>query len=520
MQQLQLRPHQETFLSDIRDSLQQKSRDENGYQRRVIAQAPTGMGKTVTAVAMQNMAREKQRRSLFLVHGRQLVYQASRMFTKYGIEHGVIMANSYAKTVDAPIQVASIDTLASYVRNGRLHYLPPADLLIVDEAHESVSQKWTSVLDLYQGAVVVGLTATPARTDGTSLTHVYEDLVLGPSVQWLTDNEYLVPADYYSIRVPDLSELKVAMGEYVGSELDEFMRNKSLVGDVVDTWRRYARGRPTIVFAAGVPHSKWVVEQFNDAGVSAFHIDANTPQDVRDAAIAAVEDGTLQVISNYRVFNRGFDCPAISCCIDAAPTRSVVTHLQKYGRVLRTHDGKENCIILDHTGNVLRHGPVTRDYSWDLHGGKEWEANVARERIEELAREMICERCGAVFSSRSSCPACGWQIPVRDAPSEAVEQVRGELRKVTPEYWEELQRQREAELAARVTTEDKRRWYGMLLHVAQERGYKAGWVNMVYHARLGVWPNHSIKKAARPVRPDAEVMNYISHRIRKQRNGR
>jgi superfamily II DNA or RNA helicase len=512
MPTLQLHDFQETFKGDIRNALRQPA-PEGKNKRRVIAQLPTGGGKTVTASSMIQSSAKMGYQSIFIVHGRQLVFQASRTLDRYGIDHGVIMAGAHPKSVHAPVQVASVDTLASWLRKGNDHMLPYAQLLIVDEAHESTSGLWQTVLGHYSDSVIVGLTATPAKGDGSGLGEVYQDIVQGPSVQWLTDHGFLVPADYYSLDVPDLSGVGSSGGDWIGTQLDEFMSGKALVGDVVKTWRKHADGRPTIVFAAGVRHSKYIEEAFQTAGVRAFHIDANTPQADRDKAFQAIAAGDLDVLTNNRVLNRGFDCPAIEVCIDAAPTQSHVMHLQKLGRVLRTSDGKDRCLILDHTGNLLRHGPVTREHAWDLDPGEDGAAERARERLEALGKEMVCPQCGAIFTGHSRCVKCGWEIPQGEATPQNIQQIAGELRKLTPEYWDELRAEREREL----TGDQKREWFGMLLYEAKRRGYSHGWAAHVYKARTGAWPNHHIKGGAIEAPPTPEVTSYISLRDTKRR---
>lgn len=137
---------------------------------------------------------------------------------------------------------------------GSAMMLPTADLIVIDEAHHAPALMYRRIIDSYPHALVLGVTATPCRTDGRGLG-MFETLISGKSARWLTDAGYLVPARVYERSRPDLSAVGSARGDYIGSQVAKVMDTGTLVGDVVTHWLRLAAGRPTVVFASGVAHS-------------------------------------------------------------------------------------------------------------------------------------------------------------------------------------------------------------------------------------------------------------------------
>src|SRR5262249_28319083 len=154
---------------------------------------------------------------------------------------------------------------------------PDFSLVIVDEAHLSITQARQALLARWPNATRIGLTATPTRKDGRALGLLYDRLVEPATTADLTRGGFLVPARYFSWPEPDLSHVRVTAGDYNPHDLQNVMNRPSLLGDLVQHWKQHAADRRTVVFAASVLHAVGIAEAFRQAGVAAEHVDAGTP---------------------------------------------------------------------------------------------------------------------------------------------------------------------------------------------------------------------------------------------------
>lgn len=485
-------------LRDYQLAAQQDARMAFGYgNRRIVLVAPTGSGKTVIAAGLTRSAVEKGKRVLFLAHRRELVKQCEKKLLDFGVDNGVIMAGEdtmYAYEV----QVASIDTLrARALRSDRLP-LPPADLIIIDECHRSLAPTYLELMKEYPKAAIIGLTATPIRGDGSGLGHVYDAMVQCPSVSELTEMGFLVPARYFAPTIPDLTGVKVVRGDYDTKQLEKAMDQRKPVGDVIENWGRIAPDRPTIVFASGVRHSIHLRDEFIKAGVRAVHVDGEMQRHDRDKAIAGLLDGTYQVVTNCMVLTEGFDMPELSCCVLVRPTKNIGLYLQMGGRVLRPAPGKEDTIIIDHSGNVYAHGLVSDEHDWQLDEGEPLRKRQNRQRETEQ-RFITCVKCCTVYSGQRQCPHCGYTPERKGKHLETKHAVLTEVDA----------KARKSAKKKTYTHEEKQRWYSMLMCYAQGNGKKTGWVSHTYKAKFGVWP---VNMKPQLLTPDLEVRGFIRHR--------
>jgi superfamily II DNA or RNA helicase len=258
--------------------------------KRVLIVAPTGAGKTVIASALVRKAMAGRSRVLFLAHRRELIRQASEKLHANGLDHGIVQAG-WPTRPGEPIQVASVQTLWARAMRSTAMELPPADMLIVDEAHHTPAQTYRQVIASYPNAVLVGLTATPCRSDGRGLGNAFDVMLECPSIAELIASGYLVGTRVYAPTMPDLRGVKIERGDYVERQLAERMDNAKLVGDVVSHWHRLAERRKTVVFATGVRHSLHLRDEFRASGVAAEHVDGSTPKTERDAILARLARG-------------------------------------------------------------------------------------------------------------------------------------------------------------------------------------------------------------------------------------
>lgn len=435
---------------------------------------PTGSGKTIIARAIIESAVEKGHKVLFLAPRRELIFQASEKLANAGVEHGIYMSGE-RRRMFAPVQVASIPTLHRRMQTLGKTALPIANLVLVDECHLSLNASTQEVLAEYPNVVKIGLTATPARSDGKGMGRYYDDLLIGASVRELTDDGYLVPVKYFGGKKADLSDVKIQMGDYNAKQLGDKMDDIVLIGDVVTNWLRIAPDRKTVVFAVNVKHAIHLCERFREAGVVAEHIDAKTPNEDRRAILNRVKSGDTQVITSVEVLSLGWDCPPISCAVIARPTKSIARYLQAAGRILRPYPGKADAILIDHGGCVSEMGFIDDEFPWSLDGNSKVQ-DRKEVKIRKVAKDIECQECGHVFTGSGICPACGH---MSDKYGKAVLATDTELAEINRKGRKE-----------RVwSMSEKQDFYSELLWWGDSKGYKPGWAANQYRQRLGVWPN-------------------------------
>ena len=254
------------------------------------------------------------------------------------------------------------------------------------------------------------------------------------------------------------------------------MDRDNLVGDIVTHWHKYGERRKTVAFAIIVQHSIHIRDEFIKSGVKAAHVDGSMPKPERDAMLARLASGELELVSNCMVLTEGWDLPAVSCAILARPARKMGLYRQMVGRVLRPAPGKVDAIVLDHSGAVFRHGFVEDRVEWTLDPDRRAESPVHRKRGEPSSRLIECKNCGVVRIAGEACWHCGF-LPQRAA--RRVEFHDGELGIVD--------RARRAH-GNIYDPAERARWHAMLVHIASERGYKPGWVAHQYKQKFGSWP--------------------------------
>jgi len=477
-----------------------------GY-RSILIVAPTGAGKTVIGADIIRAADEKEKQAMFMAHRRELVRQTAVKLFDFGVAHGIIMAGERMDHWRG-VQIASIDTLRARYMNPKKQYqlpLPRLAILMVDEAHRSMSPTYRKLIEHYkaEGAIIIGLTATPIRGDGKGLGVLYNYMVQTPGVQELIDMGFLVPPRYYAPSIPDLTGVHIRKGDYVEGELQQVMDKREPIGDIVENWQRVCPDRQTIVFAAGVRHSIHIAEKFKQVGVAAEHVDGSTATGERDAMLARLRSGETQLVSNCMVLTEGFDCPPLSAAVLARPTKNIGLYIQMGGRVLRAYTGKEDAIILDHSGNLYEHGFLEDDHGWYLSEANACASNEERQKKLDEKKPITCEECAHVYTGQLICPMCG-HIPAmrgKDPKHRAADLM--EVRRKKREAKERRERK-----ALPVTTEEKQEWYSMFLSYARMKGHKHGSVAHKYKERFDEWPR-DMKQVERKV--TEECVNYITH---------
>jgi superfamily II DNA or RNA helicase len=367
-------------------------------------------------------------------------------------------------TTDHPIQVASVQTLTR--RLGQLATAP--DLIVIDEAHHATANGWQRALNHWPEALRFGVTATPMRLDGRGLSAAFDRLVLGPSVASLMNAGFLCPARIYAPPVmANLTGLKRRAGDYATDQAAAAMDRPTVTGDAIAHYQRLAAGQRGIAFCCSIAHAEHVAASFNAAGIPAATLLGSTNPLRRDATVGRFAAGQLQVLVTVDVVSEGFDIPAAGCAILLRPTQSLGLYLQQVGRVLRPAPGKAAAIVLDHVGNVHRHGFPDDPRDWSLDD----RLRTGKGSGQAAPSVRTCPACFAAFKPAPLCPCCGAACA---PPPRVIRQQDGELKQLQ----REAVKQRTAERRQARTLQE-------LIHVGQARGMKnpVGWAKHVYFAR-------------------------------------
>jgi DNA repair protein RadD len=475
-----LRPDQERAIALLRQSL------GSGKKRPMIA-APTGFGKTVVAAAIVKGALAKRRRVIFTVPAIELIDQTVERLWEDGIRDVGVLQGSHPLTdYSRQIQVASVQTLAR-------RKIPPADLVLIDEAHrrfDSVS-KWMADPD-WAKVPFVGLSATPwARGLGKD----YDDLLIPTTISELIAAGHLSGFKVFAPSHPDLSGVAIKAGDYDEGQLSTVMQDGKLVADIVSTWLERAEGRPTLVFGVDRAHAKKLQTQFEASGVAAGYVDGWMERDERNKVRDDFRAGRLQVVCNVGVLTTGVDWD-VRCIVLARPTRSEMLFVQIIGRGLRTAPGKADCLVLDHSDTHLRLGFVTDIHHTELDDGKATRATP--DPVERLPKE--CPECSYLKPvGVSVCPACGH----KPEPRSKLECEAGELVEMNASG-----KRKKAE----PTAEERLRFFAELLGLADERGKLLNWVNAHYRAKFGIWPPREWRHFVAAAEPSGATRSWVRSR--------
>ena len=461
------------------DLIQQTFKAWSSGQRRTLLQLPTGGGKTVIFSAIAKTLLQQGERVLVLAHRKEIITQAhSKLEAISGLKAGLLKAGMPCN-LKHPIQVASIQTIR------RRKEVPEASLVICDEAHHATAASYANIFERYPNAYILGVTATPSRTDGKPLDEHFDELISGPSVSWLIKHGYLCPFKLYTAaKLIDTRGIGLCAGDFNLSALSDAINTNQINGDVVATWKKFAEGKRTVVFAVDVEHSQNLALAFRKAGVAAEHLDGSFPDRERDAVLQRFRSGETGVLVNCALISEGFDVPGIEVIQCVRPTRSLIFWLQTLGRALRPAPGKDYALIIDQTENWKYHGLPDSERCWSLSRNVEF----------QLPTLINCSDCGHVYQPTeeenstpkftlsqererrlyyiATCPECGHEEILRTVTlpiSEAAP--KRELIEASNEEMVEVNR-------------DLKRldgnWTEHLIHflrqVQLKRGYKRGWI--------------------------------------------
>jgi superfamily II DNA or RNA helicase len=484
-----LRPRQVQTIADIRQAIKE------GHKRIVVA-APCGFGKTVLASHLIAGALEKGTRPIFTCPAISLVDQTVRSFESEGIRDiGVMQAQHIRTDREAQVQVASVQTLIK-------REMPGVDFALIDEGHRQFIKLNEMLAGPWKDMIAITFTATP-WVKGMGLH--WSKLIIPATIQQLIDEQLLTPTTLYvPEQIADRGNISVQKGEFTEASSSQEMRQSRIVGNVVETWQKLGPGEKTFMFCVNLDHARAQMAAFIDSGIPFGYIDAQTPPEERTLQFKKMQHGEIAGIASVGCLIAGVD-EDVRCVIDAAPTKSEISLVQRWGRGIRTAIGKPALIGLDHAGNNTDQGlglfwEIFHDHL-DTH--KPHEKGVAYEGEKRPSKPRRCAVCHALIPAGSAtCKACGEVIHAT-----GIEHEDGELVVYgTPPKEKATKRE--------FTMQEKQDFFSGLIWLYKERG--KGKPEAIaahrYREKFGVWPN-SLLKVARP--PSFEVEQFDRHcRIR------
>lgn len=433
---MQLRPYQNEIVEQVRQAWRQ------GYKAPCIVLG-CGGGKSCIVAEIARRTTWNGKRVLFLVHRKELVEQIFKTFVRWGVD----------------IRYCDIGMVQTFTR--RLKKMQKPALIITDENHHSLATSYKRIYEYWPDVPRVGVTATPIRLNGDGLGDVNDKLIMGVSTKWLIENNCLAAYDYYAPNVADLTGLHVKMGEYVASDIEKAMIKKAVFGDVIKYYRQLADGKKAICYCSSIKHSIATATAFNEAGITASHIDGSTPQGERDTIIRDFRNGSITVLCNVDLISEGFDVPDCECAILLRPTQSLTLYIQQSMRCMRYKPDKR-AIIIDHVGNYARFGMPDEDREWTLEKRDRTKKKSDEEQGEKVKQ---CPECFYTFAApppgtKSVCPNCGYEFPVVERKVEA--EVQAELVKIEG-------------FKLDYSSPDDCQCYSDLVAYGKKKGYKPGW---------------------------------------------
>ena len=445
-----------------------------GYQQRMVADVyaawqrvpsvllvcPTGGGKTVV---FSSIIHDHNGGAAAVVHRKEIVSQISLALARLGVKHRIIAPQSVIRRIrrrhfrflnscfvdqQSAVGVASVQTLASdsSARNRDLQsWVTQCTLAVFDEGHHYVNTgTWAKAVHALEAAKMLFVSATPKRADGKGLgrhaSGFIDEMVEGPTTKWLIEKGYLSKYKYYAPQSDlDVSDLAVtASGDFNAKALRARVVDSHLIGDVVQHYKKFADGKPFIVFSTDVQTAEEQAAAFQAAGIECKALSGGTDNGERDESLDKFESGKITGLTNVDLFDEGFDVPAVVCVIIARPTESLAKFLQMIGRGLRIMEGKSHAVIIDPVRNWERHGMPDWPREWSLDD----EDKGSRSGSGTIAQRS-CLACTQIYEAYyKACPYCGFAP--EPAERSKPKHVDGDLLELDVEALAALFKEREA----------------------------------------------------------------------------
>ena len=382
----------EIKLFDYQEDMKERIEKALRLHRSVMAQMPTGTGKTylLTAVIDSFVSNNPKEKVWIVAHRRELVSQIDETVRKF---HSYSASNT--SSLLSSVKAVSIQWLSK--NYDKIEEEP--GMIVIDEAHHALAKTYKEMWERFPKAKFLGLTATPCRLNGKGFTDLFDVLVQSWAVPEFISKGRLATYDFVSIksdgvtqRLIDSLQKRGADGDYQNKEMDMLLNKKPSIERLYRSLEEYGKDRKGIVYAINISHAQKITKLYQEHGVKAIAIDSKTPAMERQQDIEAFKKGDIQVLVNVDIFSEGFDCPDVEFVQLARPTLSLAKYLQMVGRGLRVAKGKKNCVIIDNVGLYRVFGLPSQVWNWNamfegkLKVGKKKE--TAKEREFFLMNEV------------------------------------------------------------------------------------------------------------------------------------
>ena len=355
----------EIKLFDYQEDMKERIEKALRLHRSVMAQMPTGTGKTylLTAVIDSFVSNNPKEKVWIVAHRRELVSQIDETVRKF---HSYSASNT--SSLLSSVKAMSIQWLMRHY--DEIEEEP--GMIVIDEAHHALAKTYKEMWERFPKAKFLGLTATPCRLNGKGFTDLFDVLVQSWGVPEFISKGRLATYDFVSIksdgvtqRLIDSLQKRGADGDYQNKEMDMLLNKKPSIERLYRSLEEFGKGRKGIVYAINISHAQKITKLYQENGVKAIAIDSKTPATERQQDIEAFKKGDIQVLVNVDIFSEGFDCPDVEFVQLARPTLSLAKYLQMVGRGLRVAKGKKNCVIIDNVGLYRVFGLPSQVWNWN-----------------------------------------------------------------------------------------------------------------------------------------------------------
>ena len=355
----------EIKLFDYQEDMKERIEKALRLHRSVMAQMPTGTGKTylLTAVIDSFVSNNPKENVWIVAHRRELVSQIDETVRKF---HSYSASNT--SSLLSSVKAMSIQWLMRHY--DEIEEEP--GMIVIDEAHHALAKTYKEMWERFPNAKFLGLTATPCRLNGKGFTDLFDVLVQSWTVPEFISKGRLATYDFVSIksdgvtqRLIDSLQKRGADGDYQNKEMDMLLNKKPSIERLYRSLEKYAKDRKGIVYAINISHAQKITKLYQEHGVKAIAIDSKTPATERQQDIEVFKKGDIQVLVNVDIFSEGFDCPDVEFVQLARPTLSLAKYLQMVGRGLRVAKGKKSCVIIDNVGLYRVFGLPSQVWNWN-----------------------------------------------------------------------------------------------------------------------------------------------------------
>lgn len=373
----------EIKLFDYQEDMKERIEKALRLHRSVMAQMPTGTGKTylLTAVIDSFVSNKPKEKVWIVAHRRELVSQIDETVRKF---HSYSASNT--SSLLSSVKAMSIQWLMRHY--DEIEEEP--GMIVIDEAHHALAKTYKEMWERFPNAKFLGLTATPCRLNGKGFTNLFDVLVQSWDVPEFISKGRLATFDFVSIksdgvtqRLIDSLQKRGADGDYQNKEMDMLLNKKPSIERLYRSLEEFGKDRKGIVYAINISHAQKITKLYQEHGVKAIAIDSKTPAAERQQDIEAFKKGDIQVLVNVDIFSEGFDCPDVEFVQLARPTLSLAKYLQMVGRGLRIAKGKKNCVIIDNVGLYRVFGLPSQVWNWNAM----FEGKLKLGKKKETAKE-------------------------------------------------------------------------------------------------------------------------------------